>query len=261
MSPATKAKPARQAPFTIKVASHPKEVEVQDALTTALHDNPIPANEQKWNLPLFLNRQALSKLLGMAYYYQQLLPVTGGIIEFGVRWGHNMALFNNLRGIFEPFNHTRRIVGFDTFSGFQGVDKKDGDDDVITPGAFGVTAHYEAFLGRILALHESNAPISHIRKFDLIKGDISETLPKFLKDHPHFIVAFAYFDVDLYTPTRDALQLILPRCTKGTVLGFDEIHDHIYPGETTALMEVLGLDRYPLRRNPYYVTSNYLVIE
>ena len=39
-------------------------------------------------------------------------------MEFGVRWGQNLITLNNLRGIYEPFNHSRKIIGFDTFEGF-----------------------------------------------------------------------------------------------------------------------------------------------
>lgn len=247
---------------TIKVQSTSREVEIQEALTAALHDCPIPVSEQKWNLPLFMNRQALSKLLGMYHLYERFLPVTGCILEFGVRWGHNMALLVNLRAILEPYNHSRKIIGFDTFAGFPSVHAKDGRDaDVIRKGAMGVTTGYEAFLEGILSLHEENAPISHLKKFELVKGDATQTLPRYLEENPHTIVAFAYFDFDIYEPTVEALRRILPRCTKGTVIGFDEINHPVYPGETTAVLETLGLDRYALKRNPYYVTSNYLVIE
>ncbi len=245
----------------IKVASTPREVDIQERLTAALHDNPIPTNEQKWNLPLFVNRQALSKMLGMYYLYERFLPVTGCILEFGVRWGHNLALLMNLRAILEPYNHSRKIVGFDTFAGFPRVHAKDGADAVMKKGSFGVADRYETFLDEILGLHEQNAPIGNIKKYELVKGDVTKTLPAYLERNAHTIVAFAYFDFDIYEPTLDALKRILPRCTRGTVLGFDEINHAVYPGETAAVIEAVGLDRYALKRNPFYVTSNYLVIE
>ena len=41
------------------------------------------------------------------------------ILEFGTRFGHNLVVFENLRAIYEPFNKTREIVGFDTFEGYK----------------------------------------------------------------------------------------------------------------------------------------------
>lgn len=42
--------------------------------------------------------------------------------------GRDLPLFVNLRGIYEPYNYTRKIVCFDTFIGFQHLDEKDGKD-------------------------------------------------------------------------------------------------------------------------------------
>ena len=49
--------------------------------------------------------------------------------------------------------------------------------------------------------------------------------------------------------------------TRGSVLGFDEINAHECPGETLALKEVFGLDRYRIRRHPFNSRSSYLVVE
>ena len=62
------------------------------------------------------------------------------------------------------------------------------------------------------------------------------------------VVAMAIFDLDLYEPTREALQLINPRLTRGSVLVFDELNSRDFPGETLALQEVLGLDRLRLHQ-------------
>ena len=50
--------------------------------------------------------------------YQKILNVHGVVIEFGTRWGQNLALFESFRGMYEPYNHFRKIIGFDTFEGF-----------------------------------------------------------------------------------------------------------------------------------------------
>jgi hypothetical protein len=39
------------------------------------------------------------------------------------------------------------------------------------------------------------------------------------------IVAFAYFDFDLYEPTKGCLLTIKDRLTRGSILGFDELND------------------------------------
>lgn len=85
---------------------------------------PIPDNELLGNLGLFINRQALSRMLYMHDLYCKIINVQGIIMEFGPRWGQNLALFHSFRGIYEPFNYSRKIVGFDTFKDFWGSRRK-----------------------------------------------------------------------------------------------------------------------------------------
>lgn len=83
-----------------------------------IRGNEIPDGELLQNLGLFLTRQNFSRLLFVKYLYEQVVNIQGDILEFGVRWGQNLAAFSVLRGILEPYNHSRRLVGFDNFEGF-----------------------------------------------------------------------------------------------------------------------------------------------
>jgi hypothetical protein len=190
-----------------------------------------------------------------------ILPVHGIVMEFGCRWGQNLAMWINFRGMYEPFNHNRKIVGFDTFAGFPSVHEKDGTAAVARAGAYGVTQDYERYLEEVLAYHESECPIPNMKKYELVKGDAVEQVVAYLTRNPETIVALAYFDFDLYEPTRKCLETIRSHLTKGSVLGFDELNYHTWPGETLALKEVLGLDRYAIRRTPYNPEPSYIVIE
>jgi hypothetical protein len=57
----------------------------------------------------------------------------------------------------------------------------------------------------------------------------------------------AIFDMDVYKPTFDALQTILHKLTKGSILVFDQFNAEHFPGETKALDEVLGLNNIELQ--------------
>lgn len=222
---------------------------------------PIPENEMLNNLGLFLNRQTLSRILFFHELYKKIVNVHGVVVEFGVRWGQNLALFESFRGMYEPYNYNRKILGFDTFAGFPSIHKKDGLADVITEGAYSVTPNYKEYLERILSYHEQESPVSHLKKFELVKGDATVTLEKYLMDNPETIIALAYFDFDIYEPTKRCLDLIKGHLTKGSVIGFDELNCHIFPGETLAIKEVFGLDRYRIVRSPLSPLSSYIVIE
>jgi hypothetical protein len=188
-----------------------------------------------------------------------VIPVHGIIMEFGVRWGQNLALFSALRGMHEPFNYNRRIVGFDTFGGFPSISSQDGP--LVTPGDYSVCPGWIENLHSILDFHNANAPIPHKRKHELVVGDATVTLPQYLSNHPETIVALAYFDFDIYQPTKECLAAIQPHLTKGSVLAFDELNTPEFPGETIAVREVLGLSRYAIRRDPSSPLTSYLVVE
>lgn len=224
-------------------------------------NNPIPDNEKLFNVGLFLKRQDLTKVLFFNDLYQNIVNVHGVIMEFGVRWGQNLVTLNNLRGIYEPYNHSRKIIGFDTFGGFPSVDDKDGQHSIIQKGAFSVTENYQEHLDNILAYHESECPLSHISKNKTIKGDASIELEKYLKEHPETIIAFAYFDFDIYEPTKKCLELIKPHLTKGSIIGFDELNDAQFPGETIAVKEVLGLNNIRIQRSKFSGIQSYIIVE
>jgi hypothetical protein len=237
------------------------EVERRAQFLQTFKNSPLPPSQLLGNLGLYLNRQTLSRILFMHELYQRVLPVHGVVMEFGTRWGQNVALFSNFRGIYEPYNYTRRIVAFDTFEGFPGVNAKDGTDPIVKTGAYAVTAGYESYLETLLAYHESESPIPHITKHELVKGDCSVTLAAYLEKHPETIVSLAYFDVDLYEPTYKCLKLLRNYLTRGSVIGFDELNFEAFPGETVAVREALGLDRYSIRRSTLSPVGSYLVIE
>ncbi len=224
-----------------------QEVGVDGKLQEALL-GCLPLFGEHWgaHLALFLKRQALSRLIYYYELYKRIVHVPGVICEFGVQWGATLATLSSLRGMFEPFNHSRKIVGFDTFEGFATVGAADGT--ATRRGDYATGEQYQVVLEELLSMHESLSPLSHIKKHELVKGDASETVPQWLCDNPHAIIAMAIFDMDVYAPTKAALTAILPRLTKGSLLVFDELSCQHFPGETVALSEVLGIPNLRLRR-------------
>jgi len=224
-------------------------------------NSPIPAAEKVSQVGLYQRRQELSKVLFMNEIYQKIVGTHGVIMEFGTRWGQNLATLSNMRGIYEPFNYNRRIIGFDTFEGFIGGHEKDGNDESIEKGAFGVTENYADYLKEVLDCNQNESPLNHIDKIEVCKGDAPRELGAYLKKNPQTIIAFAYFDFDLYAPTLECLKLIKPHLVKGSVIGFDELNDPGFPGETAALHEAFGLNNVRLERNRFSAMQSYFVFE
>lgn len=248
------------ADFRIARAWSEQERELRQAFLEVFRRAPIPDDELLGQLGLFLNRQTLSRILFMDELYRRVVRVPGVVFELGVRWGQNLAVWASLRGIYEPYNHARHIVGFDTFGGFPGLHEEDGDAEAASVGAYGVTEGYAEYLSEVLRYHEQESPVSHIERFELVAGDATETVPRYLAEHAETVVALAYFDFDLYEPTRAALEALRPHLTRGSVLGFDQLGSRTFPGETRAVQEVLGLDSLKFVRSRYAAQACYAVV-
>ena len=236
----------------------PAETTRRAVLADLIRESPIPSAEFGMNLGLYMGRMQLSRLLLMHQLYQMILPVHGVIMEFGVRWGQNLALWSNFRGMYEPYNYNRKLIGFDTFSGFPSVDAKDGGD--VADGDYAVVSNYAEYLAAILQQHQDDSPIPHKNKFELVVGDATKTISEYLARQPETVVALAYFDFDIYRPTVACLEAILPRLTRGSVLAFDELNCPEFPGETLAVLETIGLSKYALRRDPNNPLCSWMVI-
>lgn len=192
-------------------------------------------------------RTAIARVLYLHELYRRIVDVPGVICEFGVHWGASMATLINLRSMLEPFNTSRTVHGFDTFLGFSVVSPEDG---AANRGDYATPEDYERTLEEILAYHESIGPFGDRRRFELVRGDVSVTVPTWLESNPHALVAMAIFDMDVYTPTRDVLQIIRPRMAKGALLVFDELNCPFFPGETQAVLKALELSTVRLERHP-----------
>ena len=233
-----------------------KELQERSEFVKLYKQCPIPEDQILNNIGLFARRQVLSRILFLNDLYKKILDVQGIICEFGVHWGNSLALFESFRGIYEPYNYSRKIVGFDTFEGFPEITYEDGP---AKRGDYSTTKDYDKYLEKVLQYHESESPVSHIKKFEIVEGDASITIKKYLKTNPETIIAFAYFDLDLYKPTRDCLYAIMPHLTKGAIIGFDELNFRDFPGETAAFDEVLGINNFEIHRDRNNPIPSYII--
>ncbi|MPZ93332.1 MAG: class I SAM-dependent methyltransferase [Propionibacteriales bacterium] len=223
-----------------------------------LASTPIPPDELGDNLTLYLRRQPLTDLLSLDALYRMVLDVPGVIMEFGVHRGRHLAALTALRGAYEPYHPHRRIIGFDTFTGFPDVTAIDATNPSAVPGRFSLTDSYVLHLRDVLATHEAAEHLGHIRRTLIFEGDVRETLPCYLTDNPHTVIALAYFDLDLYEPTRHTIDALKPYLTRGSVLAFDQLAHAKWPGETAALRDAVGIGNCSLRCLPGRATPVYL---
>jgi hypothetical protein len=214
------------------------------------------------NFAKYVPRQTLTMFLAKHAIFQRVLGVHGHMIECGVFLGGGLMAWAQLSAIYEPVNHPRRIVGFDTFTGFAGIHDKDRSDsnlECIAEGALSTDAYKDVQEG--IRLYDLNRPIGHIPRVELVVGDAVQTIPNYVQKNPHLVVAMLYLDFDLYEPSKVAIQSFLPRMPRGAVMVFDELDDAAWPGETQAVLEAIGLRNLRIERFPFASQISFAVLD
>jgi hypothetical protein len=211
------------------------------------------------SFPKYIKRQKLTRLLALYELFKKILPVKGSIVECGVYQGFGLMSWANMSAVLEPNNLTRRIYGFDTFEGFLEVGPKDKNKHMNTKRGQLSAGSYDE-LNELIKVYDSNRFLGHINKVQLIKGDVTKTIPKFISDNKHLVVSLLFLDIDLYEPTKVAIENFYPRLTKGSIIAFDELDNPIWPGETSALLETVGINNLKIERIEFDPYIGYAVI-
>lgn len=200
------------------------------------------------------------KFIAKYEIFKKILNVHGAILECGVHQGGGLMTWGILSSIFEPVNHIRKIVGFDTFEGFMSINEKDiADNEHTQKGGLAVNSYED--LKKAIQHYDTFRPLGHINKIELVKGDASLTIASYIENNPHLVVALLYLDFDLFVPTRDAINLLKSRMPKGAVIVFDELNVKEWPGETQAVHETLGINNLRIERFPFHPQISYVVLD
>lgn len=205
---------------------------------------------------LFASRQSITAGLSRIKLYEKILGVQGSIVECGVHKGGSLMLYYHLSSIFEPYALNRQIYGFDTFEGFPSI--SENDPDSVNRAMFS-DADCE-ILQELINLSDLNRPLPNVPKCQLIKGDATDTIPRFKKEHPELIIALLYLDFDLYEPTKVAIENFLPLVPKGGIVVFDELNSQKWVGETVAFKESINLNEIRLKKFPFDGWPSYFIV-
>jgi len=256
--------------YKLETKSTSTQIKQRENIQKLFSNRPLPDEHLLVNLGLYLRSSALAKLLFLNELYTLILDLPGVIMEFGVWWGQNLVVYENLRAVYEPFNHTRRVIGFDTFTGYRSFSEKDNRSSesvfkefssVVKEGGYSVSENYKDYLEELLASHEGNNILGHLHKHVVVEGDVVETVPKYFSEHPETIVALAYFDLALYQPTKTCLDSILPHVIPGSVILLDELNYPEAPGETLAFKEAFKDISYAIRKSQYIPDKSILIVK
>lgn len=249
------------AAFQNETTASSSQTAARDRLQAMYAESPLPAEDLLFNLGLYTRSSLLVKFIVMHQLYERVKSIPGVLVEFGTWWGQNLVLLENLRAIHEPFNKQRRILGFDTFTGYTPPSETDKDSPVWVEHSYSTSASYKPYLEELLRVHEGSNVLGHIQGVhELIAGDVTKTAPEYFTKHPETVVAMAYFDMGLYEPTRAALAAIKPHLVSGSVILLDELTWAEAPGEAIAFKEVFARGEYTIEKCALYPSKTIVMI-
>ncbi len=219
-------------------------------------------NEKNWVTSVApLNRISLSKILFYNEVLSKIVDIPGVIVELGIQWGATTSLLYNLSMIKEPYNFRRRVVGFDTFEGFpaSSISSEEGKHGW-NKNDLSTVENIESMIDSCLTAHQTFSAMNHMNRHELVKGDVVNTLPKWLDQNEHETIALCVFDMDLGIPTRESLKNILPRCQKGSILVFDEYSHPKFREEGVAAREYLDTMNIKPIKSPLLPYTSYFIL-
>lgn len=244
----------------MKIFRTAAEEQVGKNLEQIFGTSPDSVEAKLENFPKYVRRKSVTRFLALYELFKKVLKLKGSIVDCGVYRGFSLMSWAKISSILEPANLTRRIYGFDTFEGFNSVSDKDQNGHQLIEEGGLSSNNYEELL-QLIQEFDKDRFLGHIPKLHLIKGDATQTIPDFVKKNHHLVVSLLFLDFDLYEPTKIALENFLPRMPKGAVLAFDELDNPIWPGETVALFETLGINKLKIRRLDWEPYIGYSILE
>ncbi len=247
---------------------HEPEKLQRQALEEIFRTTDLSTFEMFRNFPVFTPRFNMARFLAHYELFKMVVDVPGVIVDLGVFRGASTFTWAKLCEIFCPTDIRKRVYGFDTFEGFLSLSEHDGPvdetNDVRVGGYFGgKTVERDLDLARKAMNFDRH--LRHQERITLIKGDVGETIPTFLEEKGNGLrIALLNLDVDLYEPTRLALESFVPHMSKGGVIILDEYAVDTFGGETRAVDEYFSsrfgsrpdVRKFTWHSNP----SGYLVV-
>ena len=209
------------------------------------------AFEYENNFYLSCGITRISKILSHYEIYKMIKEVPGEIIECGVFKGASYLRFAMFREIFgNPFS--KKIIGFDTFSKFPETtfqdDTKARNKFISSAGSDSISKE------QLLKILDNKGLNKHV---DLIEGDITETVPSYVKANPELKISLLNLDTDIYEPAVTILEHLYPKITKGGILMLDDYGTH--PGETKAVDEYFKNKTIEIKKFSFAMTPCYII--
>ena len=165
--------------------------------------------------------RVFNKMMKKSELYLKVKDLAGDILEFGVFKGAGMALFLNLKMMYEP-NSLMKVIGFDFFNSAALTDSLDGLNKTMMATVLNRASSEELLVEsvkkRLSNFNEDN--------YKLIKGDGIITSSQYNIENPGSRIKLLYMDIDLGEPTYKILKTLWNKVVRNGIIVFDEYAYH-----------------------------------
>lgn len=202
------------------------------------------------NFQIYTRRIFLKKFLAHYEFFRMVIDLPGDIVELGVYRGATLMSWANFMEIRNMGDRQKQVFGFDNFTGFTVFDEKDGKvDETVGKTLTGFDGGaFEEILKDAISIFDRDRFIPYKQRIVLVKGDIEETVPRFVQENPGLRISLLHFDCDMYQPTKVALEQFWPLVVKGGVILFDEYGIRPWGGESNAVDEFFSEKNIRIQR-------------
>ena len=212
-------------------------------------------NQDVWNAEnIYHLKSDISRIGKLLYHYEiykRIKNVPGDIVECGVFKGSSLVRFLTFRSILEN-NFSRKILGFDIFGRFPSQKNKNDKNFI---------KNFEKKTGNGISIEELRDILQDkkFQNFELIKGDVKKTIPSFIKKNPELKVALLHLDLDVYNPTKFALNKFLKRMSPNGIILIDDYS--LAHGATKAIDEFLKKNKkLKIEKLHYYKQPSFITL-
>ena len=176
--------------------------------------------------------------------YKKISNIPGDIFEFGVFRGCSLIRFATYRDLFKK-NFKSNIYGFDDFGKFTQQARKK-DKIFIKRWKRDLQTNSKSDSG--ISVKELKLIIKKkkFKNINLIKGNIIETLPKFIKFKKNLKISLLHIDLDVYAPTLFTLERLYNKVCKGGIILIDDYG--IASGVTEAVNKFKKIKKIKIRK-------------
>lgn len=195
----------------------------------------------------------ISKFATHLEFFNRVSGLAGDILECGVFKGVSLSRWIKFRSLYGNA-FSKKIIGFDTFGEFPETsfepDQKKREMFIQEAGSQSISVE---------ELTDILTRLNLFQNLEFVKGDILRTAPEYATKNPHLKLSLLHIDVDLYEPTKVALETFYPHVVRGGIVVLDDYG--AFAGANKAIDEFFAGTQVKVQKLPYSHAISYVVKE